>query len=219
MTSDVSTPAPRATTARPIARRARSRGTSALRSAREVRHPRRARQRPLRRDARHQRRHARRVRPRRHGDHRPVGLRQEHAAPRLQPHERPDRAARAVEGRVEMDGVDILAPRRRRRQAAAPHRHGVPEAQPVPDERSTTTSPTARAQHGVRGKSRLDEIVERSLRRAALWDEVQDRLKQAGARPLRRAAAAPLHRPRAGGRAQRHPHGRAVQRPRPASPR
>ena len=32
--------------------------------------------------------------------------------------------------------------------------------------------------NGVRGKSRLDEIVERSLGQAALWDEVKDRLKE-----------------------------------------
>ena len=31
--------------------------------------------------------------------------------------------------------------------------------------------------HGVRGRARLDEIVERSLRDAAIWDEVKDRLK------------------------------------------
>src|SRR5262249_43969584 len=31
--------------------------------------------------------------------------------------------------------------------------------------------------NGVRKKSELDDIVERSLRRAALWDEVKDRLK------------------------------------------
>ncbi len=31
--------------------------------------------------------------------------------------------------------------------------------------------------NGVRGKAKLDEIVERSLRRAALWDEVKGRLK------------------------------------------
>ena len=31
--------------------------------------------------------------------------------------------------------------------------------------------------HGVHGRSRLDEAVERSLRGAALWDEVKDRLK------------------------------------------
>ncbi|MCB9545096.1 MAG: ATP-binding cassette domain-containing protein [Myxococcales bacterium] len=33
---------------------------------------------------------------------------------------------------------------------------------------------------GVRGKAELDAIVERCLRRAALWDEVKDRLKALG---------------------------------------
>lgn len=32
--------------------------------------------------------------------------------------------------------------------------------------------------HGVRAKAALDEIVERSLRGAAIWDEVKDRLKK-----------------------------------------
>ncbi len=32
--------------------------------------------------------------------------------------------------------------------------------------------------HGIRSKSRLDEIVEKSLRDAAIWDEVKDRLKK-----------------------------------------
>ena len=31
--------------------------------------------------------------------------------------------------------------------------------------------------HGIRGKAKLDEIVERSARSAAIWDEVKDRLK------------------------------------------
>ena len=31
--------------------------------------------------------------------------------------------------------------------------------------------------HGIRGRAKLDEIVERSLRDAAIWDEVKDRLK------------------------------------------
>ncbi|MDY4222239.1 MAG: phosphate ABC transporter ATP-binding protein PstB [Candidatus Faecousia sp.] len=31
--------------------------------------------------------------------------------------------------------------------------------------------------HGIRGKAKLDELVERSLRDAAIWDEVKDRLK------------------------------------------
>lgn len=32
--------------------------------------------------------------------------------------------------------------------------------------------------HGVRSKAALDEIVERSLKNAAIWDEVKDRLKK-----------------------------------------
>ncbi len=32
--------------------------------------------------------------------------------------------------------------------------------------------------HGVRARARLDEIVEKSLRGAAIWDEVKDRLKK-----------------------------------------
>ena len=32
--------------------------------------------------------------------------------------------------------------------------------------------------HGIRSKVKLDEIVEKSLRDAALWDDVKDRLKK-----------------------------------------
>ena len=32
--------------------------------------------------------------------------------------------------------------------------------------------------HGVHGKARLDDIVERSLQNAAIWDELKDRLKK-----------------------------------------
>jgi phosphate transport system ATP-binding protein len=34
--------------------------------------------------------------------------------------------------------------------------------------------------HGIKNKNKLDEIVESSLRGAALWDEVKDRLKKSG---------------------------------------
>ena len=34
--------------------------------------------------------------------------------------------------------------------------------------------------NGIRGKSKLDEIVEKSLKQAALWDEVKDRLNKSG---------------------------------------
>ena len=34
--------------------------------------------------------------------------------------------------------------------------------------------------NGIRNKAKLDEIVERSLRQAALWDEVKNRLNKSG---------------------------------------
>ena len=37
--------------------------------------------------------------------------------------------------------------------------------------------------HGIRSKKQLDEIVERSQRDAAIWDEVKDRLKKSARRP------------------------------------
>ena len=51
--------------------------------------------------------------------------------------------------------------------------------------------------HGLaKNKAELDEIVETSLQKAALWNEVKDRLQRAGHRPFRRPAAAPVHRAR-----------------------
>ena len=44
-------------------------------------------------------------------------------------------------------------------------------------------------------KGDMDELVEPSLRRAVLWDEVKDKLKQSGPGAVRRPAAAPVHRP------------------------
>ena len=37
--------------------------------------------------------------------------------------------------------------------------------------------------HGIRNKAKLDDIVERSLRSAAIWDEVKDRLKKSALGP------------------------------------
>ena len=53
--------------------------------------------------------------------------------------------------------------------------------------------------NGSGGRAALRDSVEQSLRRAALWDEVKDKLQSVGLRPLRRPAAAAVHRPRAGG--------------------
>ena len=32
--------------------------------------------------------------------------------------------------------------------------------------------------HGIKNKAKLDEIVETSLKGAAIWDEIKDRLKK-----------------------------------------
>ena len=69
--------------------------------------------------------------------------------------------------------------------------------------------------HGIRNKAQLDEIVERSLRGAAIWDEVKDRLKKSALGMSRRPAAAPVHRPRPGRGAGSPADGRAHFRPGP----
>ena len=52
-------------------------------------------------------------------------------------------------------------------------------------------------------KGNMDERVEHALRRAALWDEVKDKLKNNGLSLSERLAAAPVHRPRHRYRAHR----------------
>ena len=69
--------------------------------------------------------------------------------------------------------------------------------------------------HGVRNKAELDELVESSLRGAALWDEVKDRLKKSALGLSGGPAAAAVHRPRPGGQARSAADGRAHQRPGP----
>jgi hypothetical protein len=68
--------------------------------------------------------------------------------------------------------------------------------------------------HGIKTKSELDGIVEQSLRGAALWDEVKDRLHGSALGLVRRPTATALHRARHRYQAGNHPHGRAGQRAR-----
>jgi len=81
------------------------------------------------------------------------------------------------QGRIELDGVDILAANidvvRLRRHVGMVFQKPNPFPMSIYD--NIAYGPR---QHGVRGKARLDEIVEKTLRRAALWDEVRDRLKK-----------------------------------------
>ena len=69
--------------------------------------------------------------------------------------------------------ASISTTRGRSRRGAAPHRHGVPEAEPLPEVDLRQRRVRAPAQ-GTKRKSDLDGIVETSLKQAALWDEVQD---------------------------------------------
>ena len=86
-----------------------------------------------------------------------------------------------VTGKIEIDGQDIYDPIARRRAAARARRHGVPEAESVSRNRSTRTSPMARAFTACRAvKAELDEIVDTSLKRAGLLEEVKDRLADSG---------------------------------------
>ena len=48
--------------------------------------------------------------------------------------------------------------------------------------------------HGIRSKAKLDDIVEKSLRDAAIWDECKDSSEEERAWYVRRTAAATLHR-------------------------
>ncbi len=86
-----------------------------------------------------------------------------------------------VEGAIALDGEDIYSLEDGRGAAARPGRHGVPEAQPVPqdDLRECRLRP-AHPRAGARRKAELDAIVEQSLKRAGLWDEVKDRLSDCG---------------------------------------
>ena len=47
--------------------------------------------------------------------------------------------------------------------------------------------------HGIRSKAKLDDIVEKSLRNAAIWDECKDRLKKKCVGNVRRTAAETLY--------------------------
>ncbi len=83
-----------------------------------------------------------------------------------------------VSGSVEIDGLDVKSWRnvyalRRRIGVVFP----LPVGLPLSIYDNVTLSPRL---SGIRKKLELDEIVERCLQRAALWDEVKDRLDSLG---------------------------------------
>lgn len=85
-----------------------------------------------------------------------------------------------VEGEIELDGVNIYAPEMDVVQLRA--RVGMVFQKPNPFPKSIFENVAYGPRiHGLtNGKAQLAEIVERSLRRAGLWDEVKDRLAESG---------------------------------------
>ncbi len=82
-----------------------------------------------------------------------------------------------ITGRITIDGEDIYDPRTDvtllRKRAGMVFQKPNPFPMSVYD--NIAYGPRV---HGIRNKAKLDEIVEQSLRNAALWDEVKDRLKK-----------------------------------------
>ena len=82
-----------------------------------------------------------------------------------------------VEGQVLYRGEDIYAPsvdvNRLRREVGMVFQKPHPFPMSIYD--NVAYGPRT---HGVRNRAQLDELVEKSLRGAAIWDEVKDRLKK-----------------------------------------
>lgn len=79
-----------------------------------------------------------------------------------------------IEGTIRMDGRDIY---RDMDAIELRHRVGMVFQQPNPFPKSVYDNVAYGPRiHGIRRKHQLDEIVERSLRQAAIWDELKDRL-------------------------------------------
>ena len=89
----------------------------------------------------------------------------------------PDQRA---EGEVLLDGENILDRRRRTSTCCAPRSAWCSRSRRRSRCRSTTTSPSACGSTRRCRKSEMDERVEWALRKAALWDEVKDKLTPSG---------------------------------------
>jgi phosphate transport system ATP-binding protein len=84
-----------------------------------------------------------------------------------------------VDGAMHYRGADLYA--KEVSPAAVRRRIGMVFQKPNPFPKSIYDNVAYGPRiNGIRNKGRLDEIVERSLRGAALWDEVKNRLKQSG---------------------------------------
>ena len=84
-----------------------------------------------------------------------------------------------VEGRVELDGVSIYE--KTVDAVELRKRVGMVFQKPNPFPMSVFENVAfGPRRHGINNRSQLESIVEKSLRQAALWDEVKDKLEQSG---------------------------------------
>ena len=82
-----------------------------------------------------------------------------------------------IEGKVLIDGEDIYSPKADTTLLRKKVGMVFQQANPFPMSIYDNIAYGPRT-HGIRSKAKLDEIVEKSLRDAAIWDEVKDRLKK-----------------------------------------
>ena len=82
-----------------------------------------------------------------------------------------------VTGRIELDGIDIYDPRIEVTELRKRVGMVFQKSNPFPKSIYENVAYGMRLT-GMRDRRRLDEIVERSLRQAALWDEIKDRLHE-----------------------------------------
>jgi phosphate transport system ATP-binding protein len=82
-----------------------------------------------------------------------------------------------VEGNVKLDDTPIYDPK----IDVAEKRVGMVFQNPHPFPMSVFENVAfGPKRHGIKSRGELEEIVEKSLRQAALWDEVKDKLGQSG---------------------------------------
>ncbi len=81
-----------------------------------------------------------------------------------------------IDGKILLDGVDVY---RDIDTALLRKRVGMVFQKPNPFPMSIYDNIAFGPRtHGIRSKAKLDDIIERSLRNAAIWDELKDRLKK-----------------------------------------
>ena len=85
-----------------------------------------------------------------------------------------------VIGSIELDGQNIYSRGRGCRSAPGNGRNGVSKPNPFPKSIYDNVAYGPRIHGLVSGSTETDEIVEQSLRRAGLWEEVKERLQEPG---------------------------------------